>query len=222
MKKLLLLLTLVFGCLMTQAQGEITGKITDEYGEPVDGAVVACEGAGQQMMTYTDPEGFYSLKPLNAGTYKIVFSRTGYQSQQLNDVPLGVDAIHFLDIVLDLLVSDIKIVIRTYTIPLIDTGGAPDAITLDNEVITNLPSRDMKDAVALAPSVFQEDTGEPIYVRGARAGSTVYYVDGMRVSDATGVPISAVDQLSVLTGAIPAKYGDTTGGVVIMTLKSYR
>ena len=34
-----------------------------------------------------------------------------------------------------------------------------------------------------------------------------------------GVPTSAIDQITVVTGGLPAKYGDVTGGVIEVTTK---
>jgi len=207
--------------LQTYGQGEITGKITDEFGEPIDAAFVALEGSGIQQMTYSDVDGSYSLKPLDPGSYNLSFSRTGYKAQHFSNVKVGVDQILFLDVKLVLKESTIVIDVIEYKDPLITIGVPPPAFVTRGDQLEKAASRIIADAISFAPSVVQEDTGGPIYVRGARAGSTVYYVDGMRMSDTRGVPISAVDQLSVLTGAIPAKYGDCTGGVVILTTKSY-
>ena len=34
-----------------------------------------------------------------------------------------------------------------------------------------------------------------------------------------GVPTSAIEQITVVTGGLPAKYGDATGGVIEVTTK---
>lgn len=222
MKKFSILFLFSLLCLTIQSQSEITGKITDEFGEAVDGAFVVLEGGGFQLSTFSDPEGFYSLKPLSAGSYDLRFSRVGFKAKSFSSVQVGADRVVFLDVVLLLNESIATLDVIEYRIPLIVKGGVPPAVVYDNKVLEKLPSRNIDDAIAQAPSVYQADAGEPIFVRGARAGSTIYYVDGMRMSDTRGVPISAVDQLSVLTGAIPAKYGDSTGGVIILTTKSYR
>lgn len=216
-----LLCLLLMLSLQSFAQGEITGKITDEFGDPIDGAFIALEGSGTQHMTYSELDGSYSLKPLDPGSYNLSFSRTGYKAQPFSNVKVGVDQILFLDVKLVLKESSLVIDVIDYKDPLITIGVPPPAFVTRGDQLEKATSRILADAIAFAPSVVQEDTGGPIYVRGARAGSTVYYVDGMRMNDSRGIPISAVDQLSVLTGAIPAKYGDCTGGVVVITTKSY-
>jgi len=62
------LCSVVFG----QAVGTITGKIVDEFGDPVSGAnVSATSDAGQEFHTTTQESGAYALDKLGPGTYAI-------------------------------------------------------------------------------------------------------------------------------------------------------
>jgi hypothetical protein len=64
--------------------------------------------------------------------------------------------------------------------------------------------------------------GEELYFRGSRAGSVLYFLDGMKIRDNNvTIPSSGISTLSVYTGGLPAKYGDTTGGVVVIQTKNY-
>jgi outer membrane receptor protein involved in Fe transport len=59
-------------------------------------------------------------------------------------------------------------------------------------------------------------------VRGSRPGSSSVYIDGMKVSDEMStLPSLGIGSMEIYTGGIPAKYGDVTGGVIMMTTKSY-
>ena len=46
-------------------------------------------------------------------------------------------------------------------------------------------------------------------------------VDGVRVIGSLYVPINAIYELNIITGGIPANYGDVTGGIVEITTKGY-
>lgn len=46
------------------------------------------------------------------------------------------------------------------------------------------------------------------------------YIDGIRTIGTTNLPKSALDQVTVITGGIPAEYGEATGGVINITTKS--
>lgn len=54
------------------------------------------------------------------------------------------------------------------------------------------------------------------YVRGARVDANSYYVDGIRVRK-IDVTQSMINTSQVITGGIPANYGDVTGGVISVT-----
>ena len=56
-------------------------------------------------------------------------------------------------------------------------------------------------------------------MRGSRENATAYYVDGIKVRGAIGVPTSGIEQITVVTGGLPAQYGDATGGIIAVTTK---
>jgi outer membrane receptor protein involved in Fe transport len=59
-------------------------------------------------------------------------------------------------------------------------------------------------------------------IRGSRPGSSTVYIDGMRVTDEmSSLPSLGIGSVEVYTGGIPSRYGDVTGGVVMMTMKGY-
>jgi hypothetical protein len=51
----------------------------------------------------------------------------------------------------------------------------------------------------------------------------VTFIDGVKVvaGEVPNVPSTAIQNLTVYTGGIPAKYGDMTGGVVVIETKGY-
>ena len=57
--------------------------------------------------------------------------------------------------------------------------------------------------------------------RGARKGDMIYMLDGIKSNEVFNVPSSAIGRITVYTGGLPAKYGDTLGGAIILETKSY-
>jgi hypothetical protein len=49
----------------------------------------------------------------------------------------------------------------------------------------------------------------------------LYIIDGVKVTGDPQVPQRGLEEIVVITGGIPAQYGDTTSGVVIITTKSF-
>jgi len=45
------------------------------------------------------------------------------------------------------------------------------------------------------------------------------YIDGIRVRGSSALPPSAIEQVSVILGGIPAQYGDAVGGIINVTTK---
>ena len=82
MKKLLLLFVMVsFGLSFAFAQKTITGKVTDAKGDAIIGGNVIAKGTS--LGTITDYDGMFKISvPDNAKT--LVFSYTGYESQEIN------------------------------------------------------------------------------------------------------------------------------------------
>jgi len=76
----------------------------------------------------------------------------------------------------------------------------------------------------VTPGVLASEDGKELYVRGSRTGSTQFIVDGNKVMTASdpGVPGTGIANMEVLTGGVPAEYGDCTGGIVIITTKEYK
>jgi hypothetical protein len=75
---------------------------------------------------------------------------------------------------------------------------------------------------AVTPGVLATDDGKDLYVRGSRSGSTQYIVDGNKILGSPEVPGMGIAGIEVLTGGVPAEYGDCTGGIVIITTKEYK
>ena len=202
--------------------GEIIGTITDaDTGETLPSATVQIIQGSTLINTIADIDGFYTLKPLNPGSYDIQFSFVGYQPQILENVLLSGGEILTVNIQLQGgILIDMEPVAKAYRIPLLAPGKAAQGVTFGDEDIQKMPTRSIQTIVSQATGVYQADEGDPINIRGARTGSTQYIIDGVKTDNPWGVPTRAIEQMEVITGGIPAKYGDTTGGVILITTKS--
>jgi len=65
------------------------------------------------------------------------------------------------------------------------------------------------------------DSDGELHVRGGRGDATAYIVDGVKSPNITGVAALAVENIAIITGGIPAQYGDITSGVIVVTTKDY-
>src|SRR3981081_212145 len=81
MRKLLLLLAIVLTTTPLWAQRSITGKVTDEKGNPIPNASILVKGTS--VGTTTTENGTYSLS-LPANAKALVFSSVGMSNQEID------------------------------------------------------------------------------------------------------------------------------------------
>ena len=106
-----------------------------------------------------------------------------------------------------------------YKVPLIQADNTTSGQTITSEDIENLPTRNVNSVAASTAGVAQADEGGSLNVRGSRSSSNVYYIDGIKVVGDPNIPQSAIEQITVATGGLSAKYGDALGGVINITTK---
>ena len=200
--------------------GTLKGTVTDQgSGEPLPFVNVIVRLNGNTVTAgQTDFDGKYSIKPIDPGGYDIEFSFVGYTSTKFTGVKVSSNKITFLDCKLSAGLELAEAVIVEYKEPLIDKDGGASGGTVTREEIDKMPGRS---AGAIAQTVGGvSDTGSGISVRGARSNSTWYYIDGIKVRGSVALPKSAIEEISVITGGIPASIGDATGGVISLSLRS--
>ncbi|MEP7170385.1 MAG: carboxypeptidase regulatory-like domain-containing protein, partial [Bacteroidota bacterium] len=225
MRKIYLAIILITMCgvaVMAQSTGSIQGKIVDKAtGEALPFASIIAELNGNQAGgAQTDIDGKFTIKPLTPGTYNIKATFVGYGAAQVEGVIVSADKITFQDIKLTSGAVKIdEVEITTFKIPLIDKGNPSTQKTITSEEIAAAPTRDIKTLAASTAGVTQKDEGDAFNVRGARSGATDYYVDGVKVRGSLNLPQSSLEQITVVTGGVPAQYGDNTGGLINVTTK---
>ena len=106
------------------------------------------------------------------------------------------------------------VTIVSYSRPLLNFYGNMNSQSITREDITRLPVRSVNGVASTVGGVQSPISSEEINIRGARAGSDAYYLDGIRIRNASAIPKSHIGQVTVYTGGIPANYGDLTGGVI--------
>ncbi len=201
------------------AQTSLGGKVVDDTGEPVLFGNVALYKNGVLLSGgTTDIDGNYNLGNLDPGTYEVEFSYTGLQSQKIQGVIVYAGKANKLDATMTSGVLLDEVVVIDYKVPLIEQDNTTQGGTVTSEQIRNLPTRNINAIASVTAGASSADEGGAVSIRGSRANSTDYYIDGVRVSGAL-LPESEIEQLQVITGGIEAKYGDVTGGIISITTK---
>jgi len=202
--------------------GSLKGKVIDKETKkplPFVNVVLFLNG---NLITggQTDPDGQYTIKPIDPGTYEVQFNFVGYQTQSQTGIPISAGKIQFANAELSPGVEMNTVEIKEYRIPLIDKDGGASGGTVTREELEKMPSRDALGLAQTVAGVSSAGTGGGISIRGARTNSTWVYIDGIKVRGSTSLPKSAIEEVSVITGGIPANIGDATGGVINISLRS--
>ncbi len=213
-----------FGLLGTsQGTGEIKGIIWDfDNNEPLYSATARVSHAGNTIGDLSDINGRFTIKPLQPGTYLLEVSFVGFKP------------------------TTRKLVVKAGQIALRDTiflsTGLLKEFIVDGKRMeldpfeVNKPSMEAEELKGMAVIRnsgqllqvigdgnfnFNEGTGE-VYFRGSRSNGITTYLDGMKIPGAVpSYPAAAIKSYSVYTGGLPAKYGDTSGGVIEIETKNF-
>lgn len=227
MRKFSLLLVSIFalitGTVFAQT-GELRGTITDATTkEPVPFAAVVVLSEGNQVGGgKTDFDGNYSIKPITPGKYDVKISSVGYNTSVTKGVIIIANTGTPLNKSIESTTTEIKEIVVNYTRPVFQQDQTSTGGTLTAEELKALPMRDVNSAASTSAGVYQSNkSGEEggLNIKGGRSTSTIYFVDGVKVRGSANVPRNSIEQVSVLTGGVPAEFGDLTGGAVNITTK---
>jgi outer membrane receptor protein involved in Fe transport len=222
MLKRLFSLFLVFAATLAVAQqrpGSLRGTITDaKTGEPIPFANVSVKDDAGSIVTggSTDFDGKYNINPVQAGSYLVEVSFAGYATIKVSGVLVSPNSPTIQNFKMREESEVLGEVTITYEAPLIDKTKNSKVTTAED--IQNMAVRDVTSVASQAAGVTQDANGNT-NVRGARGEATVYFIDGIKVRGSVSIPQAAIAQTEVITGGLPAQYGDAIGGVINTTTR---
>lgn len=222
MKTVIMIAAVLFGFAL-QAQvttGTIMGKVLDiDSAEVMPFAKVYVEYEGTKQGVMADAEGRYKIDGLKPGVYTVGATHASTGEMKISNVVISPDGITFLDVVMrnGNMLKPIEV---PYVRPMIDKN-LPRLTIPTEDIEHSIYIRDPKLMLTMSSDVRLPEGTSQIIIRGSRPGDAVYYIDGVKCDDLSAVPGVAIGSMEAYTGGIPAKYGDTTGGVVILETKSY-
>jgi len=223
-----LTLLLISGSSLLYAQsgtGEIKGLVKDNNYDAVPYATVKITSGGLLIGgTTTNDEGHYSYKPLNPGTYEVTISSQAHKTSRMVNVAVRPDEASYVDFKMEVnVLGDGGVVIEaSYTEPLVDRSVfTAKSIRADDFKHMAIDRGDITAAITAVASDVSVDNDGEMHIRGGRGEATEYMVDGVKVLNMGGLPALSVENVSVITGGIPAQYGDLTSGVIVVTTKDY-
>ncbi len=215
--------------------GFLRGNVLDkDAGYAAIGANVLVVETGSGVIT--DLDGNYSIK-LNAGTYTIKVSYTGYATQEFKDITIKAGETTILDVQLSSeaeVIDQIVVVDKaiTNTDQAINTLKAKAAVPLDglsNQSLRRIGGSKASDVIKAVTGVSVEG-GKYVFVRGLGDRYTKTILNGM---DIPGLdpdrntlqmdifPSSIIENIIVYKAFSPDLPGDFTGGIVNIDTKEF-
>ncbi|HLM23663.1 MAG TPA: TonB-dependent receptor, partial [Pyrinomonadaceae bacterium] len=209
--------------------GSVQGVVKDPGGALVPNATITVTQpiTGYRQTTQTDAQGSFKLVNLPFNTYKVRAEAGGFQPAEES-----IDLETTIPLILELSVS----LEQTTAAVTITTGGAamlePDRTSSDTDINQTIlerplgaaPSRAIESIVASTPGFVTDDNGR-MHPRGSES-QVQYVIDGVPVTDnmsaifSTSLDARTLRTVEVLTGGIPAEFGDKLGGVINVNTRS--
>lgn len=225
------------------AKAELSGKVTETNGKPVEAVSVGI--AAISRGTFTDREGMYQLKNIPPGSYLVSFSEVGYKTVK-KEISLAAGEQLQLDMVLEPEVAELSAVFIEAS-PLSDrstmpeTEGAALYANKKTEVIA-LGRLDANLSMNVSRQVFAKVPGVMIWENDGSGVQTGVSTRGLSPnrswefnvrqngydisSDPFGYPeayfnppLEAVEQIQVVRGAASLQYGPQFGGLLNYVIK---
>jgi hypothetical protein len=207
--------------------GTIQGTVKDPNGAVVTGATVMLTQpvTGYRQSVQTDAQGTFKLVNVPFNTYTVRVQGQGFQTAEQS---LDLESALPLNVDFALTpggVSDEVNVTESALVEIDKTSSDTDINqTLIERQAGATPSRGIEAIVASAPGFATDDNGR-LHPRGSES-QVQYVIDGVPVTDnmsaifSTSLDARTLRTVEVLTGGIPAEFGDKLAGVVNVNTRS--
>jgi hypothetical protein len=235
------LLTLAFagrGALAQTPNGSLSGDVTDASGALVPGATVHLknENTGVENQFTSTSAGHYVFSNLIPGSYQVTVSQSAFKTEVRTGVVVSLGSTTALNISLAPGSTYETVTVKADALK-IDTESSEVGTVVTPEEVTALPlsvgtggMRNAVDFIFLAPATYGIGTagGDYYYTfGGGQQFGSQNIIDGIpfQAPDngdgiAGGPSIDALQEFKSILTALPAEYGNTTGGVQSYVTKS--
>jgi outer membrane receptor protein involved in Fe transport len=216
--------------------GDVRGRVTDQEGAMLPGVVVTAtsQDTGLARTDTSLADGFFTIRLLPPGMYRVSSELSGFQSVLLDNVRVTVGSTTNVDLTLRLTGVTEAITVGGET-DLIDAASTEVSKTIGEQKIRNLPinQRNFLDFALTTPGVTVErgpqsgaasTSGLSINGQSPRYNNVV--VDGLDNNDSAVGSVrstfsqEAVQEYQVIQSPFSSEYGKTAGGIVNIVTRS--
>ena len=216
-------------------QATVSGTVTDSQNAIVPGVAVVAANTATNV-TYravTNESGFYSLRALPIGAYRLTAAKDGFRRVVHDDLVLTTGQSLELDLRLEVgsLTETVSVVAET---PLLETRTSDTSQLVEGRSVEDIPLGDRRTMnivrlTGAAVFVNYDSGAKPNFsIAGGRTQSQNFYMDGGTIQNMrlgigqldTDPPVETVAEVKVLANSFAAEYGGSAGGVIVATTKS--
>lgn len=214
-----------FSDALAQELAILSGKITSSDGHPVAQASLAIEGTSYG--TYSNDNGSYRLE-LPEGTYTVVASFIGYESQKKSVKLTGKKTVDFILKEETVALKDVEVYAKSKSQKLREGAFAVNA--LDVKPVVNSLSN-LNELVNRTSGVKVRQEGGvgsdyDLSINGMSGNSVRYFIDGVPLEtkgsevSLANLPVNIIDHIEMYKGVVPAYLGsDALGGAINIVTK---
>ncbi len=206
---------------MGQAPATIEGTVKDkETGELLDYANVLLVGTTRGTMSLGG--GLFYFQGMPPGTYTVKILYLGYAPVEQTVTLTGGTTSKLTFSLETVIVEQLQAFDVEGAEYMVDVKNTVNEQTVSSETFEKFAIDSVEDALSKQAGVVTR-AGE-LYVRGGRSGEVSYQMDGVTVSNPLGgghmeVSTLSVENISMVTGGLDAKYGNALSGVVNVITK---
>lgn len=227
----LLLMALCFSIRAQETTGEIQGTVKDPQGAVVPNAAITITGVsvGLNRTIQTNSDGFYRVRQIPPGTYKISVSATGGFAEQVREnVQVGLGNATTLDFSLGVASVSTTVDVSADSGVVVDTTETKAQDNLSARQIDTLPKGTGFTSLLNRTSSLRSDAlSGQFTVNGGTGPENSFIVDGQELqnfrrgflNDANDTPYQSIQELQVKTSGFEAQFGGATGGVISVVTK---
>lgn len=220
----LLFVSMKITSLHAQARSRVVGTIKDaDTGEALVGANIIIQDT--YLGAAADEQGRFVIINVPVGTYDLKASMMGYRGQVVTDVMVSADRISTVHFSLSpMIIEGEAVVVTAQRDELHMEVSNTQLVVNDIQLQDATGIREINAFLTKLPGV-SEDNGY-LTIRGGSADQTGMMVNGLSYMNAaagnaeTSIPLSAIEQVSLLSGGYNAEYGNFRSGLINVTTKT--
>jgi hypothetical protein len=233
---LLVVLLIATPALAQISGGTFRGEIHDESKALMSQAKITIRSSetGVEVATESNGDGLYITPNLIPGSYMLSATKPGFKVEIFGPVVLEVNQTVRVDFALTVGSVTDSVEVHATAMQLLSTESAEISQVIASKQVSEIPlnGRQWQQLIALSAGVNPGAPGEsgspnPVNLNGQRAKANLFMLDGISTtSSAQGrgndfnIPLEAVQEFSVQSGAYSAEFGNVAGGVINLESKS--